>query len=169
MTHLLRSNSSLIESRYYQNIPDAFRPLMFSVGNLKPDKIPIPPLVFYENNGQSFYLLLYIGPAVAGYPGMAHGGILATILDEALAGCASAALPGRVTVTLQLSIQYRKPAPTNCFYIFRAKTDRIEGKSAWVEGHLAVLHDDIENGEVVVEGHGHYLQPASTHALYSPI
>ena len=46
-----------------------------------------------------------------GYPGVVHGGILATILDET-GGRALMEDPNRFMVTAQLSVRYRKPVPS---------------------------------------------------------
>ncbi|KAF5857479.1 hypothetical protein ETB97_005723 [Aspergillus alliaceus] len=171
LTRRLRSDARLSESRYYQKVPRSMRSEMFTAGSLvAPGKVTVPPLAFYETGGGSFYLILYLGASVAGYPGMAHGGLLATMMDEGLAGCASAALPKRVAVTLCLSIDYRKPAPTDSFYVLKARTIKVDGNAAWVEGRLEILEGNTSQaGEVVVEGRGHYLEPPSTRGLYSLI
>ncbi|GLI74847.1 hypothetical protein PoHVEF18_003095 [Penicillium ochrochloron] len=170
LTRSLRSKG-LSESRYYQNVPESMEPEMFSVDSLLgPNKLPVRPLAFYEAGGGSFYLVLYVGGALAGYPGMIHGGLLATIMDEGMAGCASAALPKRVAVTLELHVNYRKPAPTESFYVLKARATKVENNAAWVEGRLEILDGEgKEAGNVVTEGRGHYLQPALTRGLYSPI
>lgn len=144
---------------------------MFTVSSLLgPNKLAVRPLAFYQTGGESFYLILYVGPGLAGYPGMIHGGPLATIMDEGMAGCASAALPKRVAVTLGLNVEYRKAAPTESFYALKARVTKVENNAAWVEGRLEILDGQgKEAGEVVTEGWGHYLQPAVTRGLYSPI
>ncbi|KAI9045130.1 PaaI family thioesterase [Aspergillus affinis] len=171
LTQSLRSEGYLSESRYYQNVPKSMESEMFTVGSLLgPDKLPVRPLAFHETGGASFYLILYIGAALAGYPGMIHGGPLATIMDEGMAGCASAALPKRVAVTLGLNVQYRKAAPTESFYVLKARVTKVENNAAWVESRLEILDgQEKEAGEVVTEAWGHYLQPAVTGGLYSPI
>ncbi|PLB53304.1 hypothetical protein P170DRAFT_463045 [Aspergillus steynii IBT 23096] len=171
LTESLRSESSLSESRYYQNVPKSMESEMFTVSSLLgPNKIPVRPLAFHETGGTSFYLIVYVGAALAGYPGMIHGGPLATIMDEGMAGCASAALPKRVAVTLGLNVAYRKAAPTESFYVLKANITKVDNKEAWVEGRLEILDGQgKDEGEVVTEGWGHYLQPAVTRGLYSPI
>jgi uncharacterized protein (TIGR00369 family) len=46
-----------------------------------------------------------------GYPGVVHGGILASILDET-GGRALMEDPNRFMVTAKLSVRYRKPVPS---------------------------------------------------------
>ncbi|KAH8691226.1 thioesterase family protein [Talaromyces proteolyticus] len=168
LTQSLRSDSTLLETRYYRYVPESLRPQMFTLGSLVgPGKLPVPPLAFYRAEGECFYLILYIGSSVAGYPGMVHGGMLATLMDEGLAGCASATLPIHVAVTLHLSVDYLKPAPTEAFYVLKAKASKLEGRSVWVEGQLEILENDRCAGEVLVKGHGEYMQPPSTRSFYS--
>lgn len=147
----LRSEFTISESRYYQKIP---------VGKLVgPCKITVPSLAFYEAKRKSFYLIMHVGSAVAGNPEMIHGSLLTTMMDEGLAGCVSAALPGREALALHLSIDYRKPAPTDSFYVLRAKALGVEGQSVMAEGKLQILDaDSTGSGDVVVEGYGQYLQ-----------
>ncbi|KAI9932547.1 hypothetical protein ASPWEDRAFT_166199 [Aspergillus wentii DTO 134E9] len=166
----LRTNPSFQESRYYIHVPAALRPHMFTTGSLLfRDKVPVPPLAFFSKGGTSFFNILYIGPDLCGYPGMAHGGLLATIMDEGLLGCASAALPAQVGVTIQLQIEYLKPAPTDSFYVLKARTVKLEGKTVSVEGSIHTLEDgQPEEGEAVAEAYGEYLQPPSTRNLYPP-
>ncbi len=46
-----------------------------------------------------------------GYPGVVHGGIIASMLDEAAGRAVMDSSPSGFTVTSQLSIRYRKPVP----------------------------------------------------------
>jgi uncharacterized protein (TIGR00369 family) len=53
-----------------------------------------------------------------GWQGVLHGGIIAALLDEAMAQCAKRT--GRDAVTASLSIRYRKPAPIGATLIAEA-------------------------------------------------
>lgn len=52
-----------------------------------------------------------LGPFFAGYPGIAHGGVVATMLDEAI-GMHAFGVLGVEAPTAQLNISYRAPVPT---------------------------------------------------------
>lgn len=52
-----------------------------------------------------------LGPFFAGYPGIAHGGVIATMLDEAI-GMHAFGVLGVEAPTAQLNISYRAPVPT---------------------------------------------------------
>jgi len=49
-----------------------------------------------------------LGDAFAGYDGLAHGGIVSTLLDEAM-GWAILELAGRFAVTRTLTVEFRRP------------------------------------------------------------
>ncbi|KAI1006376.1 hypothetical protein K3495_g1844 [Podosphaera aphanis] len=73
-------------------------------------------------------LIVWLGPSLAGWPGVTHGGALATLLDESLRHCVQASISTSTsqslslsrTRTLQLQVTYLKPVLTNCFYVLRA-------------------------------------------------
>lgn len=158
-TQSLRSSPSITnESRLYANIPEAKRANMFTCGNLlTPGRLVVPPLLF--TGKPSTTLVFYLGAALAGYEGVVHGGLLATILDEGLATCALVAGGGDGTpLTMSLSIEYRKPAVTEECYALKATLLGMEGRIASVEGRIEVLREtddeSCEGAEVVAEGKG---------------
>lgn len=74
---------------------------MFTVGSLLGSKkLKVLPLAFDQTGKRSLYLIFDDGAGLADYPNMICSGPMATIMDEGMAGCASAALPERVAVTL---------------------------------------------------------------------
>ncbi|CAK7245573.1 MAG: hypothetical protein STHCBS139747_007157 [Sporothrix thermara] len=75
--------------------------------------------IFHNTVTGEIVSVLRIGRALAGWPGTAHGGALATILDEALGRCAILAFPARTGVTARLELSYRKPVRTGQFYVVR--------------------------------------------------
>ncbi|CAK7272397.1 hypothetical protein SEPCBS57363_005110 [Sporothrix epigloea] len=77
--------------------------------------------IFHNASTGEIISVLRIGRALAGWPGTAHGGALATILDEALGRCAILVFPARTGVTARLELSYRKPVPTGQFYVVKCK------------------------------------------------
>jgi acyl-coenzyme A thioesterase PaaI-like protein len=71
-------------------------------------------LKFYEDReAQKVYCPLWIPADYQGYPGITHGGILATILDEISGRALALHLGGEVFwVTAKMEVRYRKPTPT---------------------------------------------------------
>lgn len=67
-----------------------------------------------------------LGPFFAGYPGITHGGVIATMLDEAI-GMHAFGVLGVEAPTAQLNISYRAPVPTETSIQVRGRGTR-EGR-----------------------------------------
>ncbi len=68
-------------------------------------------LVFY-NVGKERVETEYTAPEhFQGYPGILHGGIVASLLDEVVGRTAMIEDPNHFMVTARLSVRYRKPIP----------------------------------------------------------
>ncbi|KAF2266915.1 Thioesterase/thiol ester dehydrase-isomerase [Lojkania enalia] len=150
LTQSLISDPKYIASRPHLKIPPALRSQNLTGGTLLgPDKIAVPPLQFTTPDGSYFVSLQYIGSALCGHPGIVHGGLLATLLDEGLARCCFPALPNKVAVTASLQVNYKKPALAGQVIVLKAETTKVEGRKAWVKGRLETLVDK-KRGEVPV-------------------
>lgn len=65
----------------------------------------------------------------SGAPGIAHGGAVATVVDDVLGFMLYVALvPG---VTRKLEVEYLKPVLIGVPYSIRAKVDEIDGRKLW--------------------------------------
>ena len=142
-------------------IPAPMRPHNLTGGTLAgPGRIPVPPLVFLEKGGKSIIIIYYLGADLCGHPGVVHGGLLATILDEGMARCCFPALPNKVGMTANLTVNYRKPLPSESFVVLRAWTRKVDGRKAWVEGRVEGLGDGVEgDGNVFVEANALFIEP----------
>ena len=80
-----------------------------------------------------------------GYPGVVHGGIVASILDET-GGRAHMDDPDHFMVTAQLNVRYRKPVPTETQLL-------VIGVAGERRGRVSQAHSEIRNldGEVLAE------------------
>lgn len=92
-----------------------------------------------------------------GAPGFAHGGAVATVLDDAL-GTLLMVLR-RPAVTAKLEIDYRRPV-----FLFRRLdvetwTEQIDGRKLWLRGELR------EAGELLAEASALFLEVAPEHFL----
>lgn len=158
----LLADPKYIASRPHLKIPEKLRPQNLTGGTLLgPDKIAVPPLQFSTEDGSTFVSLQYLGPALCGHPGIVHGGLLATLLDEGLARCCFPALPNKVAVTASLNIQYKAPVMAGQVVVLRAETTKVEGRKAWVRGWLETLADG-DKGEKAVrltEGEALFIEP----------
>ncbi|ESZ92412.1 hypothetical protein SBOR_7220 [Sclerotinia borealis F-4128] len=114
--------------------------------------------VFYNSATGEFITVVYLGGALQGWPGVVHGGLIATIMDESLGRCAIRQLAAGTGVTAQLELRYLKPSVTNAFYVVRAMPVVGEGaggeRKRWVEGRLETLE-----GRVCVEAKGLFVVP----------
>ena len=69
-----------------------------------------------ENGGVTTAFLAH--PALEGYPGIVHGGVIASMLDGAMTNCLFA--QGIVAVTGELNVRYWKPVLIGCQLRLRA-------------------------------------------------
>lgn len=138
----LRATPDMTEWRPHLRIPDSIKPTNLTGGVLAgAGRIAVPPLVFTHKRGESSVVLFYLGEQLCGHPGIVHGGLLATLLDEGLARCCFGALPNKMAVTANLQIDYRKPAMADKYYVLRAETTKVEGRKAWVRGWIEEMGD----------------------------
>lgn len=158
----LRGTPNMRESRPHLKLPEPFRQHNLTGGTLTgPGRLTVPPLAWVEEGGKSLVTIMHIGTDVCGHPGIVHGGLLATLLDEGLARCCFEALPSKVAVTAKLEVNYRKPTKADQYVVLRAKTTRVEGRKAWVEGHIETLVPEGETPVVLVEASGLFISPNS--------
>jgi uncharacterized protein (TIGR00369 family) len=156
----LRANPDFTEARPHLKIPEGLRGRSLTASTLAgPGKIVVPPYVFSEENGKSMVSLMYLGSDVCGHPGIVHGGLLATLLDEGMARCCFPALPNKVAVTANLNIDYRAPAMADQYVALRAETVKVEGRKAWVEGRIETLPTNGEPPVVLVESKALFIEP----------
>jgi acyl-coenzyme A thioesterase PaaI-like protein len=156
----LNADSRFTSSRPHMKIPPPLRHLSFTGGTLMgSDKVAVPPLVFTTVDGSDLVSVVYLGEALCGHPGIVHGGMLATLLDEGLARCCFAALPNKVGMTAKLEINYRAPCKAEQFVVLKASTVKVEGRKAWVTGRLETLPKDGSPGRVLAEGNALFVEP----------
>ncbi len=71
-----------------------------------------------------------------GYPGIAHGGILATILDEVVGRVAMIDDHHRFMMTVILKVQYRNPVPTETPLQAIGEIVKLKGRLAKAQGRI---------------------------------
>ena len=89
-----------------------------------------------------------LAPQYQGWRGIAHGGIVMALLDEAMAHAAGFA--GHRGVTASVSVRFRKPVPLD-------EPVEVRGRIVWqrrnVLGVEATVHD--ARGNLLVQSEGH--------------
>lgn len=168
LTKSLLDDEKYIASRPHLKIPEAMRHQNLTGGTLLgKDKIAVPPLQFTTEDGSTFVSIQYLGSALCGHPGIVHGGLLATLLDEGLARCCFPALPNKVAVTASLKIDYKAPVMAGQVIVLKAETTKVEGRKAWVKGRLETLVDESkgEKPMVLTEGEALFIEPKQAAAM----
>jgi acyl-coenzyme A thioesterase PaaI-like protein len=89
-----------------------------------------------------------------GPPGFAHGGVIATALDEAM----SLLLHGQGTYALtgRLEVDLRAPAPVGSFVRLEADVEEVEGRRLRIAARALG-----EGGEALAEGRGVFVRRLS--------
>ncbi|MBI5342836.1 MAG: PaaI family thioesterase [Deltaproteobacteria bacterium] len=89
---------------------------------------------------------------VNGYKNVAHGGVLAALLDESM-GWAATVFGGsqRMYLTGELTVKYLAPVPVGKEIVIRSRLVRDAGRIAFSEGELSC------GGEVRVRANGKFL------------
>ncbi|KAJ5489231.1 hypothetical protein N7539_004121 [Penicillium diatomitis] len=165
----LRADPEFEESRPHLRYPEAIRARSLTAGTLAgPNKLVVPPIVFSHREGKSLSSFMYLGSDICGHPGIIHGGMLATLLDEGLARCCFPALPNKVGVTANLNVDYRAPAMADSYVVLRAETTKVEGRKAWVEGRIETLPRDGKAPVVLVEAKALFIEPKQAAVSFVP-
>ncbi|CAO1629861.1 unnamed protein product [Sympodiomycopsis kandeliae] len=135
-----------------------------TAGTLRgPGKFAIAPLVISKTpNGVlseggsegDAYAFIHLGRSLCGHNGIIHGGLLATICDEALARTAFFALPSRIGVTAKLELNYKSPTHADQFVVIKTELKEAKGRKAIVTGVISDL-----KGNVLVEANAVFVEP----------
>ncbi|KAL5041013.1 hypothetical protein BDW71DRAFT_201710 [Aspergillus fruticulosus] len=87
------------------------------------------------------HLLLHVGRGITGQTGIAHGGFLATVIDEVCGNLIAAANldEGLRMFTARLSLEYKRPVfiPEDrggTVIVASARVKRLEGRKVFIEG-----------------------------------
>ncbi|KAK5656357.1 hypothetical protein OQA88_4737 [Cercophora sp. LCS_1] len=78
--------------------------------------------IFHNAGTGEFISVVYFGTSTTGWPGVVHGGLLATLLDESCGRAAFKQWGGRSGVTANLTLEYKKATLANDFYVLRVKS-----------------------------------------------
>jgi uncharacterized protein (TIGR00369 family) len=109
---------------------------------------------FYELDNNELLAVFKPREEHQSYPGRLHGGIISTILDEAIGRAIMMHSKGDVWgVTVDLQIRFKKPAPLN--EELRVVGRITKDSSRFFEGTGELL---LADGTVAAEGYGKYLK-----------
>lgn len=86
-----------------------------------------------------------------GYPGIVHGGIIASMLDETIGRVFMEGDPPRFMVTGELKIRYKKPVPVNTPLILKGHKVKDNGRVGQAIGEIVGPNGDVlVTGEIIV-------------------
>jgi uncharacterized protein (TIGR00369 family) len=104
----------------------------------------------YDEERDCFVCRFRLGKRYTGPPGHCHGGIIATILDEAMGKVNK--LRQVVALTSQITVEYLKPVPLN-------KGLRVESREVSVKGRTHINMAEILNakGEALARSRGKFI------------
>src|SRR6201993_2417595 len=104
----------------------------------------------YDEERDCFVCRFRLGKRFTGPPGHCHGGIIATLLDEAMGKVNK--LRHVVALTSEITVKYLKPVPLN-------KPLRVESREVRVRGRKHINMAEILNqkGEVLAQGQGLFI------------
>lgn len=95
-----------------------------------------------------------------GAPGLAHGGVLASAIDDVLGGLNW--LLGEPAVTGRLTCDYKAPVPVGTTLFIRSRIDGVKGRKVYVS---AIAHLGDESGPVAVTASAIFIQVPIEHFL----
>jgi len=127
----------------------------FGCGQANPDGLRLDFLLAEDG---SVVCLPTIPDIYEGPPGIVHGGIIATLLDEVMSKTVRAL--GLTGLTSQLEIVYRFPVHSGVPIRLEGRLVRIEGRKHWTEARLL-----DSKGRVLAEGKGLFVAMRSGHKL----
>ncbi len=119
--------------------------LCFGCGKDNPDGMRLK--FVYDDQLKGFVCRFRLGKRYTGPPGHCHGGIIATILDEAMGKVNR--LHQVVALTSHITVHYIKPVPLNQSLLVEARERRKRGRY-----HLNVAQILDPKGEVLARSEG---------------
>jgi uncharacterized protein (TIGR00369 family) len=120
----------------------------FACGNNNPEGMRLK--FTYDEERHRFVCRFRLGKRYTGPPGHAHGGIIATILDEAMGKVNK--LRHVIALTSQITVNYLKPVPLNKALLVESRGVRVHGRQ-----HINMAEILNPKGEVLARGRGLFI------------
>ncbi len=120
----------------------------FACGNNNPEGMRLK--FKYDKERHCFVCRFRLGKRYTGPPGHAHGGIIATVLDEAMGKVNK--LRHVIALTSQITVNYLKPVPLNKPLLVESHEVRVHGRQ-----HINMAEILNPKGEVLARGRGLFI------------
>lgn len=91
-------------------------------------------LEFYLAPDGSVVSLPVVSAAFDGHPGYLHGGIIATLLDEAMSKAVRTT--GKLSMTRKMETEYLRPVPSGVPLRIEGRVLRTEERKTWAEARI---------------------------------
>ncbi len=101
---------------------------------------------FYDDGVDTVRCLYTIPAEYQGYPGVAHGGVVAAILDEVVGRAAMIGDPNHFMMTVKMEVKYRQPVPVEVPLTLIGKRVKARGRLMVATGEVR-----LPNGQVAAE------------------
>ncbi|KAG0006027.1 hypothetical protein BGZ80_002141 [Entomortierella chlamydospora] len=129
------------EADPYWYLTKATEPHHLTAGSLRGENmLSVAPLKFERKDKKAIVLFMHLGRSLCGHDRIIHGGLLATVLDEATGMVALPNLPFHVGFTANLNINYRKPVKADQFVMVKAEFEKSEGRKGYTKASIHDLH-----------------------------
>ena len=145
---LLRSKQGRSDAGHNTRYIKLQKNYCFACGTDNPDGMRLR--FTYDEDRQCFLCQFRLGQRYSGPPGHCHGGIIATILDEAMGKVNK--VRQVIAVTSEMTVNYLKPVPLK-------QPLRVESREVKVEGRKHINMAEIlnEKGEVLARSQGLFI------------
>jgi uncharacterized protein (TIGR00369 family) len=144
-SHMVRKPAGQGHDTRYVHLPKNY---CFACGKNNPDGMRLK--FAYDEERDCFVCRFRLSKRFTGPPGHCHGGIIATILDEAMGKVNK--LRHVVALTSEITVNYDKPVPLN-------KPLRVESREVSVRGrkHINMAEILSHKGEVLARSKGLFI------------
>lgn len=100
-------------------------------------------MVFYDNGVDEVTCTYTIPSQYEGYPGIAHGGIVAAMLDEVVGRVSMIHAPNHFMMTVKMEIKYRQPVPIETPLTLVGRMVKARGRLAVATGEVRLPTGDL--------------------------
>ena len=98
---------------------------------------PVGLYMHFHDNGENEVVSEYtVAARYQSYPGIVHGGILASMLDEVVGRVAMIGDHHHFMVSVKLQVLYRHPVPVETPLVIRGRIIRLRGRLGKAQGEI---------------------------------
>ncbi len=122
----------------------------FGCGPANPNGLHLEFLLAGDGSVVSFPV---VSSAFDGHPGYLHGGVIATLLDEAMSKAVRAKAKGLPSMTRRMEVDYLLPVPSESPLRIEGRLARSEHRKHWAEARIV-----NEKGIVLAKATGFFIE-----------